>query len=180
MSDRLLGPLVWAQDGEWLLGFDGSYSSDSILRIESAADGFILREERLAETQTKRYPFADLKDDVTAADWTAVVVDEEGERLGFAIARYEIWNRRAVLDDLFVLADARGQGVGRQLLEGCLDWARGTEARHLWLETQNLNLPAVGFYRSRGFTLSGLSTDLYDPALVLPGEMALFFSYPLA
>ena len=49
-------PLVWAQDGEWLLGFDGSYSSDSMLRIESAADGFILREERLAETQTKRYP----------------------------------------------------------------------------------------------------------------------------
>ena len=85
-----------------------------------------------------------------------------------------------MLDDLFVLPEARGLGVGKQLLDGCLDWARGTEARHLWLETQNLNLPAVGFYRSRGFALSGLSTDLYDPAQVLPGEMALFFSYPLA
>ncbi|WP_207887466.1 GNAT family N-acetyltransferase [Pseudomonas sp. 30_B] len=179
MSDLLLRPLVWAQDGEWLHGFDGSYSSDSILRIESAADGFILREERLPEAQIKRYPFADLEDDVAASDWTAVAIDEAGERLGFAIAHYEIWNRRAVLDDLFVLADARGRGVGKLLMDACLDWARGTEARHLWLETQNLNLPAVGFYRSRGFALSGLSTDLYDPAQVLPGEMALFFSYSL-
>jgi len=78
-------------------------------------------------------------------DWTTVVVDEEGERLGFAIARYEIWNRRAVLDDLFVHADAAGN-PGRQ--------------------------PAYP-------ALSGLSTDPYDLAQVLPGEMALFFSYPL-
>lgn len=180
MSDRLLRPLVWAQDGEWLLAFDGSYTSDSILRVESSAEGFVLREERLSEAQTKRYPFAELQDDVEAADWSAVAIDVTGERLGFAIAHYEIWNRRAVLDDLFVLPQARGQGVGKRLLDAGVAWARSTEARHLWLETQNLNVPAVGFYRTQGFALSGLSTDLYDPAQVLPREMALYFSYPLA
>lgn len=180
MTDLRLRPLDWAQDGEWLLAFDGSYSTDSILLIDPTADGFVLREERLLETCTKRYHFADLRDDMEAADWTAVAIDATGERLGFCIAHYEIWNRRAVLDDLFVLPGARGLGIGKCLLETSLAWARGTEARHLWLETQNLNLPAVNFYRSRGFVLSGLSTDLYDPAQVLPGEMALFFSYPLS
>ena len=56
--------------------------------------------------------------------------------------------------------------------------ARLTPARCLWLETQDVNGPAIGFYLRQGFTLCGFDDTLYDPA-VNPGETALFFSHPL-
>jgi ribosomal protein S18 acetylase RimI-like enzyme len=45
--------------------------------------------------------------------------------------------------------------------------------RCLWLETENVNYPAIGFYRRAGFRLCGLDDILYrpgDPGL-LPGEV---------
>jgi ribosomal protein S18 acetylase RimI-like enzyme len=56
--------------------------------------------------------------------------------------------------------------------------ARQTPARCLWLETQNVNGPAVAFYLRQGFRLCGFDDTLYDPA-VHPDEVALYFSHPL-
>lgn len=51
-------------------------------------------------------------------------------------------------------------------------------ARNLWIETQNVNYPAIQFYRRRGFELVGLDRSLYAP-VSNPGEVALFFSRAL-
>jgi ribosomal protein S18 acetylase RimI-like enzyme len=54
-------------------------------------------------------------------------------------------------------------------------------ARCLWLETQNINYPAVQFYRRMGFRLCGLDETLYRPGMpgLLPAEVALYFSRDL-
>jgi ribosomal protein S18 acetylase RimI-like enzyme len=51
-------------------------------------------------------------------------------------------------------------------------------ARCLWLETQNVNGPAIALYLRQGFRLGGFDDTLYDPA-VDPDEVALLFTHPL-
>jgi ribosomal protein S18 acetylase RimI-like enzyme len=73
-------------------------------------------------------------------------------------------------------------GVGTALLAALDRRARAGGARCLWLETQNINYPAIQFYRRSGFRLCGLDDTLYDPELdptTGPDEVALFFTRPL-
>ena len=79
---------------------------------------------------------------------------------------------------LYVDRRQRGRGVGRALLDEVVARARDAGMRALWLETQNVNVPAIRFYRRLGFRLAGLDDSLYDPADV-PGEVALFFTREL-
>jgi ribosomal protein S18 acetylase RimI-like enzyme len=73
-------------------------------------------------------------------------------------------------------------GIGTALLEALDRRARASGARCLWLETQNINYPAIQFYRRSGFRLCGLDDTLYDPErdpTTGPDEVALFFTRPL-
>ena len=95
-----------------------------------------------------------------------VAVAELGGGLVGAVAveRSE-WNRRLVVDPLYVAAGARGRGVGRALLASAIEFARARRARCLWVETQNINYAAVQFYQRCGFTFVGL-----DERSVRPGR----------
>lgn len=104
---------------------------------------------------------------------------EDGSLAGFACVRLEEWNRSAELSALFVAPAHKGQGLGRRLLDEATAFARASDARCLWLETQSSNHPAIGFYLKSGFVFSGLNTALYDPRETSPEEVALFFSQPL-
>jgi ribosomal protein S18 acetylase RimI-like enzyme len=59
-----------------------------------------------------------------------------------------------ILNDLFVLAEARGLGAGRALVVETLDLARADGATAVVLETQNDNDVAQALYRSLGFVES--------------------------
>lgn len=61
------------------------------------------------------------------------------------------------------------------MLRRLCDEATRLGARAVWLETQNVNLPAIRFYRAFGFQLAGLDDSLYDPK-ELPGECAVFLA----
>ena len=56
----------------------------------------------------------------------------------------------AHLEDLFVVADARGSAVGRRLLRHVLDRATERGALRLTLTTNEHNDGAQGLYRSEG------------------------------
>jgi hypothetical protein len=58
-------------------------------------------------------------------------------------------------------------------------YAKGTEARCLWLETQNTNYPAIQFYHRAGFRICGLDESLYDPQGPGRGEVAVYFAREL-
>jgi ribosomal protein S18 acetylase RimI-like enzyme len=69
-------------------------------------------------------------------------------------------------------------GHGHALLERALADGRAHGARTAWLETSNLDYPAVQWYRAHGFELCGLDTTRYEPTYA-PGETALFMARPL-
>jgi GNAT superfamily N-acetyltransferase len=164
-------------DAAAIAAIDTSFSTDLIYDVEASGDGFALRERRSAKALTKRFPLDDLYTDDRS--WShAFVAEADGRCVGFAAAGFETWNRRLVLWHLYVDPPARGQGVGRLLVDRIADLAQGLDARHIWLETTNLNHPGVAAYRALGFTLAGLDTTLYD-STPAEGEVALFFSRPV-
>ena len=59
---------------------------------------------------------------------------------------------------LLVEAEARGLGLGRQLVETCLQFARATGYREVTLWTNSILDEARGLYESLGFS------DLYTAA----------------
>jgi GNAT superfamily N-acetyltransferase len=83
----------------------------------------------------------------------------------------------AVLWDIRVAPEMRGQGVGRALFAAAEQWARARGCRWLQAETQNINVPACRFYARQGCTLRAIHRFAYPD---LPEEVMLLWWKPLA
>ena len=59
--------------------------------------------------------------------------------------------RSWILNDLYVKEEARGRGVGENLLTTAIQFAKQTEAKGLFLETANDNYNAQRLYEKIGF-----------------------------
>lgn len=172
-------PLDWPADRDALLALDLTFTIEEIYRVGLGAMAILLEPVAVPPTRHANYSLRSDIDELP--DFAHVAIAEDGGRVvGIAALKYEAWNRRAVLWHCYVDAAQRGGGTGRALLQHALTAARQMQARCLWLETQNTNVPAIRFYQRAGFRLCGLDTTLYDPADVLPGEVALFFAHTLA
>jgi ribosomal protein S18 acetylase RimI-like enzyme len=77
---------------------------------------------------------------------------------GFAQVRYRPWvysagpNAHSYLEELYVVPDRRGNGIGRALLEAAMDTARNEGATHMELGTSEDDRAARALYESAGFT----------------------------
>ncbi len=84
----------------------------------------------------------------------ASVVDEAGELLGMAIwyLTFSTWTgtNGIHLEDLYVRPEARGRGLGRQLLEWLAAIADANGYARIEWSVLTWNEPALGFYRSLG------------------------------
>jgi ribosomal protein S18 acetylase RimI-like enzyme len=60
-----------------------------------------------------------------------------------------------------VSREARRQGVGRALLDGAVEWARGAGIRKLELHVFPWNTPALALYESFGFEREGYRKSHY-------------------
>jgi ribosomal protein S18 acetylase RimI-like enzyme len=87
----------------------------------------------------------------------------DGEPVGYTQTRFftSLWTSglEAQLDDLFVVAAARGRSVGRSLLRHAIARAEARGARRFALNTNEGNQAAQSLYRSEG--LSPQSHALY-------------------
>ncbi len=86
-----------------------------------------------------------------------LAVNDAGEALGFTqlFPTFSSVSAKAgwILNDLYVLASARGQGVARALLHQAIDHGKASGAAWLTLQTARDNLQAQALYRSMGFQL---------------------------
>ena len=71
-----------------------------------------------------------------------------------------------ILNDLFVAADARRQGVARALLDGAAQFARDDGAAGIMLETSRDNQPARALYTAAGWNED--ASQWYSLALKKP------------
>ena len=175
-----LRPALWPQDVSSVDALDTSFVTDKVYRLAQEGLTFCLLEEDVSPPLSKRYTL-DCHDAEARAEWDYAIVAQAGGRaVGFVAAQYVAWNRRVNIWHLYVAPDYRGRGLGTQLIDSVEGFARAAGARCLWLETQNVNFPAVSFYLHAGFTLCGLDASLYDPDSLAQAETALFMTRPVS
>lgn len=166
-------------DRQRLSGFDASFSSEYIYRIVTNEMAVEITEEKLILPFYKTYAFEQIKNEIDEADH-AVVAEIDETIAGLATVKYGEWNNRARLTGIFVAPESKGKGVGRALVKAAIDYAKTKSARCLFVETQNVNYPAIRFYLKLGFEFCGFDNALYNTADVSAGETALYFSKKLA
>lgn len=167
-------PANWTSDADGIRAIDTSFTTDRVYRFGRERGGFGFALPLLTTTPiSKSYPLPDSDPGVGA-----FVAELDGGIAGFAQVEPPAWNGRAIVRHFYVNAPARGRGLGRALVDALAAYSKSAGARCLWLETQNVNYPAVQFYLATGFYLCGFDESFYDP-VTLPGEFALFFSRPL-
>jgi ribosomal protein S18 acetylase RimI-like enzyme len=162
-------------DSQILSGFDASYSTGTVYRISVNDMDVTIREEKLASPVNRLYAPKDIEESLLDASQT-IIAEVDGRVAGFAAFKFEEWNKRAVIIGIYVMPEHKGRGIGSSLVKRGVEYAKTAGARCLWLETQNINYPAIQFYLRSGFRFCGFDTSLYDPAAVMPYETALFFS----
>ncbi|WP_111413799.1 ribosomal protein S18-alanine N-acetyltransferase [Billgrantia lactosivorans] len=91
-----------------------------------------------------------------------LVADDEGRLMGYGTLLFRRGSRRARLYSFCVHPEARGSGLGRQLLEALERVAVNHDAEALGLEVRADNRVALGLYRRMGFRLERWLEDYYE------------------
>ncbi|MCR5664476.1 MAG: GNAT family N-acetyltransferase [Oscillospiraceae bacterium] len=117
-----------------------------------------LETERFAESTEMCFP--DVPYDAAAEDALFLGAYDGTVCVGLAVLRRGMF-RYLLLDDLKVVRAYRGRGIGRRLVEACLDEARAEGLQGVSLVAQDDNLSACLFYLRCGFELGGFNNRDY-------------------
>ncbi|HLS94640.1 MAG TPA: GNAT family N-acetyltransferase [Sphingobacterium sp.] len=82
--------------------------------------------------------------------WGAFVAERDNTIVGLSLyyIRYSTWKgRRLYLEDLVVTEKERGNGIGKQLLDRTIAWAREANYSGIMWQVLNWNEPAINFYK---------------------------------
>ena len=115
-------------------------------------------DENLTETRFEEY--------VADAGRAVLLAEDDGHVVGYAMLvhgdPYDVDARAVVkhrptteLSKIYVLPDAHGGGIARDLLDASIDVAREVGAAGIWLGTNQANERAQRFYLKAGFERIG-------------------------
>ena len=160
-----------------------------VVRGILADEGALLREVRLAALRNAPGAFLETYDEVAGdpapvwdaraasstgeADQLVLLALDEGRPVGMAGIAREIGQRRrhrATLWGVWLDPAHRGRGIGRQLVQGALDWAATRGVRAVYLEVVENEDPSWSLYGRLGFVRRevdpfGAHVDGHDVAL---------------
>lgn len=107
-----------------------------------------------------------------AATFLAVTSDAD---VGVAVgAPFPERDGAAGLFAMWVAPEARGRGVGDELVDAVIDWARQAGYTRVVLDVGDTNVAAIRLYRRKGFERTGRTGTLPEPrAHILEHERAL-------
>lgn len=156
-----------------------SFEVESVFDVSAPGGGLgglILSERRLDAPYVKDYDTAEgerpaqwgVRFDVS--NWGLIGAHSNGARVGGAVVAFNtrgvnmLEGRRdlAVLWNIRVAPEARGQGVGFALFRAVEAWAAARGCRQLKIETQNINVPACRFYARQGCVLGAINRFTYQ------------------
>jgi GNAT superfamily N-acetyltransferase len=166
-----------------------AFQVDRVLDLvleDGGLGGFVLSERTLDAPYVKDY------DAITGegptrwatrfdlSKWGLIAAYSGGQRIGGAVIAFDttdvhmLEERRdlAVLWDIRVTPNLRGQGVGSALFQAAEAWALARGCRQLKVETQNINVPACRFYARRGCGLGAINRFAYPD---LPHEVQMLW-----
>jgi GNAT superfamily N-acetyltransferase len=107
------------------------------------------------------------------SEWDLPLIAEmDSEAVGLTWSRIDPATPEvAHLYQVWVAPTARGQGVGRLLLEAAIEWARGAKARRMVLNVTLSESPAMRLYRRAGFAAVGSPKPLREGSPLLSQSM---------
>ncbi len=93
----------------------------------------------------------------------------DGKAVGWAFAHdqnaelfvVEPERHHGYLAELYLAPHARGKGLGRALIEGCEDWARGRGHKLLQVGALARNVRAIHAYEAAGYVAYGITMRRY-------------------
>jgi ribosomal protein S18 acetylase RimI-like enzyme len=135
--------------------------------------------ERL-ESELPPPPYADHSPEVergkverVIADGLALLAEEEGRPVAYALARYgEHGPTTVYVSDLWVDASARRRGLARELLRRISETAAARGCTHVLLDVDSRNHEAAGFYEHLGFEEEARTLQAPVEALLAAGGEA--------
>ncbi|MFM6968209.1 MAG: ribosomal protein S18-alanine N-acetyltransferase [Microbacteriaceae bacterium] len=95
-----------------------------------------------------------------------VVCEKDGAIIAYAGAFHLPDDDVADIHTIGVATDARGNGVGAELFDDLVAWAKRDGAKRILLEVRADNLVAQNLYQSRGFQTIAIRERYYQPANV--------------
>jgi GNAT superfamily N-acetyltransferase len=155
-----------------------------VVALDDGLSGFRLSERELEIPYVKDYDAIESPLQWTRSfdmsKWGFFVARSQGVSLGGAAVAFDtpgvtmLEGRRdlAVLWDIRVAGEARGQGVGTALFAAVEKWAVARGCVRLKVETQNINLPACRFYAKQGCVLGSIHRFAYPE---FPSEAQLLW-----
>ena len=131
-----------------------------IPRIEG--DSFNYTTEEVPGFYTKWYPNDefDYSTYIENTDKIAYLTYADDRAIGQIILR-RWWNKFAWVEDIRVKSEYRRDGIGTELMDAAVKWAKTSEMRGIMVETQDTNVPACLFYQKYGFELGGVDKMAY-------------------
>lgn len=113
----------------------------------------------------KKYSNAELADVISNDNKPVFVADENGKTLGYAFCVFKTPSipsmqpvKTLYIDDLCVVENCRGSGIGKKLFEFVKDFAKQSGCYNLTLNVWECNPGAKAFYESCG--LSVMKTEM--------------------
>ncbi len=112
--------------------------------------------------------------------WGLITAYSGGRRVGGAVMAFDTTDVHmlegrsdlAVLWDIRVIPELRGQGVGSALFKAAEAWAVARGCRQLKIETQNINVAACRFYSRQGCVLGAIHRFAYPE---FPNEIQMLW-----
>ena len=92
-----------------------------------------------------------IDDDVACSTGAAFVAEESGKVMGYVTTRVDKEAGIGHIANLAVSAEARGQGLGRRLIQHAVDFFRAQGLSHAKIETLDQNAIGQHLYPSCGF-----------------------------
>ena len=133
-----------------------SFSTATIQLLRAADVEAVMEIERLSNS----HPWTERNfHDALASGYLCLVARDHGPVSGFAVARLLVDEAELLL--IAVTPEMRRQGVALLLWIELAERLRASGARTVHLEVRESNQSAQAFYRSRGFTQSGVRPQYY-------------------
>jgi len=128
-----------------------------------------------ASSYEKSYPNDERQreDYIDSPDKIVFLYYVDDECVGQVVLRKN-WNGYVLIEDIAISKSHRGKGIGKQLIQKSVEWAKLNNCAGLVAETQDTNLLACRFYSKMGFKIGGVDTMLYAN-FDNPDEKAVFW-----
>lgn len=135
-----------------------SARADDLPELLEFEQGIILAERPYDETlKPDPISYYDIGAMITSSDAEVAVAERSGALIGSGYAQkrasrpYVSPPFHAYIGFLFVVPEARGQGINKQVLDHLFDWARANELPEIHLTVYPENASAIRAYEKTGF-----------------------------